>query len=146
MRTKNQQSNQYAKAEQTLEDIVKDVDEVEELIGQATWKHILSRPHHPEFWDKKLSLDMPFDRANPKTNIDATEMRTEALVEYVCDCMAMSIQFQKDPKAVHTWFSDNIADKPGKRWIMLKPQLDFIHGAERATRLLFGLNRVCHIL
>jgi hypothetical protein len=128
--SKNKSRNQYKLDDLTLEDVAKNdesVDELDGLIGQATWKHILSKPHHPECWDKSLSLDMKFDRANPRGNIDATKMTMDAMTEYVCDCMSMSIQIDKDPKAIFQWFDKYISTGKGVRWIMTKEQIDFIY-------------------
>jgi len=102
-------------------------ERLNEEIGKNTWAHILRNSHHPEHWDSTLSLNIPFDRDNPRMGIDARSMTMEALHEYVCDCMSMSIMIQKDPTAVYKWFSDNIDVKKGKRWLMTGAQIKYIN-------------------
>jgi hypothetical protein len=129
-----------------IDTIVKDPEKVNQLIGDATYKHIVTRSHHPEFWDRSLNVnDAGFDRAAPKTNIDARSMSGDSLIEYVCDCMAMSVQLQKDPRAVFKWFDDNIGTTEGKRWIMTNNQLRFIYAtADAVLRKLYDNTRVVH--
>ena len=118
---------QYQHSGNKLPAFVKDVKEVEKLIGRDTWEHIISNRHHPENWDTGLNLHTEFDRSKPKTGIDAREMPNDALDEYVCDCLAMAIMIHNDPKEVYTWFQGNISYKPDKRWRMTEMQIDYIH-------------------
>jgi len=134
----------YRHGEKKLEDIVKPdrLDELNERLGKATWKHILTDSHHPEFWDKNLSLNTPFDRDNPKCDIDATQMSESALDEYTCDCLSMSIQIDNDPKAVHKWFDDNISTRTGSRWIMSAKQIKYINElADKIIKILQNPDR-----
>ena len=118
---------QYKHSGTKLEDTVKNVEEVNALIGKATWEHIKQNKHHPEYWDKSLPLDTPFDRKKPRMGIDATNMPESALREFVCDCVAMSIYLKNDPNEAFEWFRDNISDVNTKRWNMTGKQIEYLY-------------------
>jgi len=117
---------QYRYSGTKLEDTVENVEEVNALIGKATWKHIKQNTHHPEYWDQSLPLDTPFDRTKPTMGINATNMPESALREFVCDCIAMSIYLKNDPNEAFEWFRSNISDKGNKRWNMTGKQIETI--------------------
>jgi len=99
---------QWRETEHALDELPGDIDEINRRIDADTWTHILRNPHHPEHWDNRLAPDEPFARKDPKTNIDATGMDEDALSEFVCDCLSMSIMRDKDPDKVFDWFEKSV--------------------------------------
>jgi len=124
---------QYQHSGNKLEDVVSDVGTVTDLIGQAVWRHTLSRPHHPESWDRSLSLDMYPSKDESRAGFDARTMNEEALDECVCDHMALSIQLHDNLCSIYGWLNSNISAGKGRQWIMTEQQQNHIF---RTTRIL----------
>lgn len=62
-------------------------DEYKEY-NEATIKHIISQPHHPEYFlnrSDKERLINNFTRDNPVVNLDCTKMTKEGIIEMCCD-------------------------------------------------------------
>ena len=61
-------------------------------------------------------------------------MPEEALDEFVCDCMSMSIMLDRNPNKVFDWFNKSVSIAPGKRWIVTPAQV--LHINRRAEEII----------
>lgn len=120
---------QWRETGHALKELPDSEERLTAMIDRDTWAHVLHNPHHPEHWDKSLSLSQPFERKNPRTNIDATAMTKQYLNEFVCDCMSMSIMLDKNPEKVYDWFDKSVGN--GKRWRMTDEQIDYIYATAK---------------
>ena len=57
--------------------------EEEEKVNNATFIHITTNKHHPEYWSKEELKD--FDRTNPQLGLHCEAMPNEAIDEMLCD-------------------------------------------------------------
>lgn len=74
-----------------------------EIIEQrhaATYHHITTNEHHPEFWDPEME-DAKLNKENrdgiPERIVDATAMPVKAIEEMCCDWCAMSEERNNSP-------------------------------------------------
>ena len=99
----------------------KDCNEEEQnRIDEATYLHVISNEHHPEYWCDPESVK-GFTRKNPNPHgvFDCSKMPNSALKEMCCDWCAMSEEFGNSP---FEWFK-KVKDK---RWHFEKKQCEFI--------------------
>ena len=93
------------------------------LIREATMHHIMTNPHHPEYWDDNFTSDMLNKADRDKSSgtlVSALKMPDWALAEMVCDWCAMSEELGSNP---NKWADDNI----GKRWLFSYNQIKKIY-------------------
>jgi len=96
---------------------------IERQMNNATFRHISTNKHHPEYWSKDLTIDNLnlSDRDKPPEKIvDATKMPLTYVAAMVADHLAMSEEKKTDP---YVWEKQNI----GIRWKFTKEQEDFIY-------------------
>ena len=91
----------------------------EQLLDQATLKHITCNKHHPEYWTTTSLKGFTRKNPNPNGPIDATRMSREALEEMVCDWCACSEEFGNTP---FEWFNK----VKNTRWVFNNEQELFI--------------------
>jgi hypothetical protein len=97
---------------------------VKEQITKASLLHVLSNPHHPEFWDKKNAEINESNRDKPSgSKVFAYTMDEKSLCELVADWSAVG--FEKNRKGPRDWADKNI----GVRWEFSKQQKDLIYQA-----------------
>ena len=88
-----------------------------ELMNDATQHHVLSNPHHPEFWAPvSPGLRDRENRDRVSDLVDATKMSRLALMEMLSDWCAMSEEKGSD---VRDWMDKNI----GVRWKFTNDQV-----------------------
>ena len=122
-------SKKYDQGYETYEGLPEDEAKI---YNDATIKHILNNPHHPEFFanrrDRKRIED-EFTRENPPMMIDSTKMTDEAILEMCCDWCAMSEEFGNTP---WEWFDQTCGYikyddyDPPMRWLFTNHQYDLI--------------------
>jgi len=87
-------------------------EETKELVAEATFHHIKSNKHHPEYWDNNFNEDV-FNKQNrddiPNQIVDATGMPIEYVIEMTADWFAVAEEKGTDP---YEWASFTI----DKRW------------------------------
>lgn len=99
----------------------KDVSEEEQqMIDDATYKHVINNEHHPEHWCNSADVE-GFSRKNPNPHgcLDCSKMSESAMEEMCCDWCAMSEEFNNTP---FEWF-DKVKDT---RWHFNEEQEKFI--------------------
>ena len=92
-------------------------------MAEASFKHVKSEPHHPEYWDDTVMPAAPgVDRDISVTTaiVDATNMTIPAIVEMVCDWVAMAIERNNSPRE---WADRHIHH----RWEFTEPQVTIIY-------------------
>ena len=97
--------------------------------NNATIKHIISNPHHPEYFlnraDKERVINN-FTRDNPPMDIDCSRMSSGGIEEMCCDWCAMSEEFGNTP---FEWMEKNvglIGVDSNKRWLFRNTQIRLI--------------------
>ncbi len=93
-------------------------EEIQNQMNIATFHHISTNRHHPEYWYKNLTLDNlnSTDRDKPAKQVDATKMPLAYVATMVADWLAMSDERKTDP---YKWAEQNI----GMRWKFNKDQI-----------------------
>lgn len=91
---------------------------VEEMTRDATKKHVLADDHHVEYWAGEAPISKDRDKADKP--IDASKMPDEAVVEMVCDWVAMSEE--KKTNTAREWFMK----QKDVRWKFTSHQEDLI--------------------
>lgn len=74
--------------------------EIDNQLNQATLHHIKFNKHHPEYWDKEVTmknLNQKDRDAVPEKMVDATQMPRRAIQEMCCDWCAMSEERNNSP-------------------------------------------------
>lgn len=95
-------------------------EEIKEQIHLATFHHVKSHRHHPEFWDENAMVN-PVDRDKaPETIVDGTKMPMCYIASMVADWLAMSEELGTDPK---NWIKNNV----NIRWKFTPDQLLLIN-------------------
>jgi len=89
---------------------------------KATTHHVLTNPHHPEFWSENRNPINSENRDKPKELIDATTMPTLYLAEMVADWSAMAEEY-KNTEGPYKWAEDNI----NIRWKFSDKQVKLIY-------------------
>ena len=90
---------------------------------EATFHHIRYNRHHPEYWDKSVTIDClnPMDRDKPgKPTVDGTLMPPSYIAAMVADWLAVS---QEKGTSIHKWAEDNV----NKRWKFTPKQVNLIN-------------------
>jgi len=98
-------------------------DKLQKQIQLATFHHVKTHPHHPEYWDEKSTIDSinNKDRHKPPEKIvDATNMPLTYISTMVADWCAMSEEKNSNP---YDWAKNNI----NVRWKFTKEQENFIY-------------------
>ena len=77
-------SKKYGQGYETYEGLPPDEAEI---YNKATVEHIVSNPHHPEYFANRTDRKRleNFTRDNPPMDIDCTRMTDEAIIEMCCD-------------------------------------------------------------
>jgi len=100
-------------------------DEWKDRCHEATFHHVKTNKHHPEYWDSTLT-ENPInkeDRDKPSDKVvDATKMPKKYILEMVADWCAMSEEKGNTPKE---WADKNM----GVRWEFSPEQKDLIYEA-----------------
>ncbi len=104
---------------------VKDYPLNKVLSTNATIHHIISEPHHPEYWDRGFVTDKGKFNINdrdglPTKPVDGTSMPLECVVEMVCDWEATA---DEKCDSVREW-ADNAVNK---RWRFTEEQTKLIY-------------------
>lgn len=97
--------------------------EIEKQMQAATFHHVKTNEHHPEFWDGNSTIESinSKDRDKPPERmVDATKMPLYAIIEMVADWCAMSEEKGTDP---YKWCEMNI----NKRWKFTEEQVKLIY-------------------
>ena len=77
----------------------------EKALNEATYKHIITNPHHLEYWAKDKEALKNFDRKNPPMGLDCTAVEDSALIEMCADWCARAEEFGNSPI---WWLEKNI--------------------------------------
>jgi hypothetical protein len=96
---------------------------IKRQMHNATFHHISTNKHHPDYWDDKLAIDNlnSIDRDKPPEKmVDATKMPLTYAAAMIADWLAMSDEKKTDP---FKWAKDNI----NIRWKFTKEQEEFIY-------------------
>ena len=98
--------NYKCKREGTPFDLPPDINE---QMHKATFHHIKSHRHHPEFWDESVTIDVlnkdDRDRPNAGNSVDGTRMPLTYIAAMVADWFAMSEELGGHPK---NWADNNV--------------------------------------
>ncbi len=98
-------------------------EDIKEMAGDATIHHILSNPHHPEYWESNFSKTM-FNAESrdsvPAKMVDATKMTEEFITEMIADWFAVAEERETNP---YDWAKMNI----NKRWNFTDIQIELIY-------------------
>jgi len=99
-------------------------DGMDEKIQRATWHHITTNPHHPEYWDQDAEFEDSLNKRDrdkpPEKPIDATKMDDISLAEMVCDWNAMGLERGNTSKE---WADKNV----NVRWLFTDDQVEKIY-------------------
>jgi hypothetical protein len=87
---------------------------IENQMNSATFHHVSTNKHHPDYWDNNLNLD------NRDKIVDSTKMPLTYVATMVADWLAMSEEKKTNP---YEWAKQNI----NKRWKFNKEQEEFIY-------------------
>lgn len=97
---------------------------MEDMIQKATWHHITSNPHHPEYWDDEANFEDNLnhkDRDKPPSKIiNSTTMDDTSLAEMVCDWTAVGLERGNTAKS---WADKNV----NVRWKFTNNQIEKIY-------------------
>lgn len=99
------------------------LDLPDSVVTEATFYHVTNNPHHPEYWDPKVtksSINQANRDAPGKKPVNAQRMPPEAVAEMVLDWKAVSEEKGTD---VWEWFKDNVP----RRWIFTNDQMRLIN-------------------
>jgi hypothetical protein len=92
-------------------------------MNNATFHHISTNKHHPDYWDDELTIKNlnSTDRDKPpEKTVDATKMPLTYISAMIADWLAMAEEKKTDP---YEWAKKNI----NKRWKFTKEQEDFVY-------------------
>lgn len=99
-------------------------DGMDKKIKEASWHHITSNSHHPEYWDENAEMDTNFNKQDrdkpPEQPVDATAMDEISLAEMVCDWSAMGLE---RGNACKDWADKNV----NIRWLFTDDQVEKIY-------------------
>lgn len=109
---------------------------MKDAMNNATFHHIVSNPHHPEFWDKNLSKDA-YNRENRdepgKKMVDAKRMHDLYIAEMVCDWTAMS---EEKGTSLRGWADKNVNVRWGfndKQSKLIYSLIDYLEGYRKTN-------------
>ena len=86
-------------------------------VNNATFIHITTNTHHPEYWAEEEITD--FDREDPPMGLHCESMPNEALDEMCCDWSAVSKECGNTPME---WLNKTVPT----RWIFTDEQVEYI--------------------
>jgi hypothetical protein len=89
--------------------------DIKKQMKQATFHHIKTNKHHPEFWQDQLVDSYDSDKI-----VDATDMPLTYIASMIADWLAMSAEKHTCP---YEWAKDNI----NKRWHFNENQIKLIY-------------------
>jgi len=92
-------------------------------MNTATFHHVSTNKHHPDYWDNNLSINnLNLDDRDkiPDKMVDSTKMPLTHIATMVADWLAMAEEKKTDP---YKWAEQNI----NKRWKFNKEQKEFIY-------------------
>lgn len=98
-------------------------DGMDDKIHKATWHHVSTNRHHPEYWDSDASprsINKEDRDASPEKPIDATKMDKISLAEMVCDWNAMGLERGNTAKS----WADKVV---GSRFLFTEEQEELIY-------------------
>lgn len=98
-------------------------DDLNEKLHAATFSHIKTHKHHPEYWDDEVTIDSlnKDNRDKPGgTIVDGTKMPLTYIASMVADWLAMSEELGTCPKE---WADKNI----NIRWKFTDVQVEMIY-------------------
>lgn len=97
-------------------------DEIKNQMHAASFHHIVSNKHHPDYWDKNITPDNlnSEDRDKPAKIVDSTRMPPTYVASMIADWLAMSEEKKTDP---YEWAQKNI----NKRWKFTDEQVKLIY-------------------
>jgi hypothetical protein len=96
--------------------------ELQDEINLATFHHIKTHKHHPEYWDSNVTSDHlnPRNRDEPSGKIvDATQMPLTFVAAMMADWLAMS---EEKSTNVRDWYAKNV----NIRWKFTKEQTNLM--------------------
>ena len=98
--------------------------EIKDKMNEATFHHITTHKHHPDYWDKNIKQEDALntkDRDKPSGKIvDATKMPLSYVASMVADWAAMS---EEKSTSLKQWIDSNV----NVRWKFNKEQTDLIN-------------------
>lgn len=96
--------------------------EIQDNMNEATFHHIATNSHHPEYWDDNISKENlnSKDRDKPGKQVDATKMPLSNVACMVADWLAMSDEKKTDP---YEWAKNNV----NIRWKFNTEQVKLIY-------------------
>jgi len=100
-------------------------EEMRGKMRQASYTHCQKNPHHPEFWDKSLTVNPISEKDRDKPSgiiVDATSMDDLSLMEMVADWSSMSVEYDES-SGPYKWADNNI----NKRWKFNTQQSELIY-------------------
>jgi hypothetical protein len=88
----------------------------------ATFHHIKSNPHHPEYWDDDITIDClsAADRDTPAAPVNATGMPRVAIADMCCDWHAMGLE---RGNTAREWADKNV----NVRWNFTDEQVGWLY-------------------
>lgn len=94
--------------------------------ANATILHMVSEPHHPEYWDETFLLSPNKTKISDKDKIplepaNASRMSHEAIVEMVCDWHAMAQE--RGNSSAREWADYTV----NNRWMFTEEQVKLIY-------------------
>jgi hypothetical protein len=98
-------------------------DALKKDIDLATWHHVTTHPHHPEYWDEQADRSMlnPRDRDTPSgVIVNATMMPLTYVAAMMADWLAMS---EEKNTCVKDWIKNNV----NIRWRFAPDQVNLIN-------------------
>lgn len=102
--------------------------EIKEKMDEATFHHITTHKHHPDYWDKNVTQEAlnTKDRDKPSGKIvDATQMPLSYVASMMADWAAMS---EEKGTSLKEWIDKNV----NIRWKFTSQQVDLINKLENA--------------
>jgi len=98
-------------------------EEIQKQMQAATFHHVKTNLHHPEYWDKDSTIESinSKDRDKPPEQmVDATDMPLTYIAAMMADWLAMSAEKHTNP---YEWCEQNI----NKRWKFSEDQIKLIY-------------------
>lgn len=96
--------------------------EIADQMNSATFHHVTTHKHHPEYWDPSITQEClnTQDRDKPGKLVDATRMPLTHVASMVADWLAMSEEKNTNP---FDWAKNNV----NIRWRFTDEQSDLIY-------------------
>ena len=96
--------------------------DIKEKMDGATFHHITTHKHHPDYWDENITPEAlnSKDRDKPGKEVDATEMPLSYVASMMADWCAMS---EEKGTSLKKWIKDNV----NVRWKFSPEQVKLIN-------------------